>query len=164
MEVYIIWLFVWSKTLDTTRLYPFIYFIALAGLYFTTWFVTKLTYAYNWQYAYISIIVLVLFCIVLFNTNVESPTYIIPFVAVATWFLGIEKNYFTIFLFVFCFILTSFSPSDLFPKYINQNFVRPYALKALPCFFIWLDLTYRLLRHNFDNYNPSYLIYKYDSK
>lgn len=106
----------------------------------------------------------VLFCIVLFNTNVESPTYIIPFVAVATWFLGIEKNYFTIFLFVFCIILTSFSPSDLFPKYINQNFVRPYALKALPCFFIWLDLTYRLLRHNFDNYNPSYLIYKYDSK
>lgn len=72
MEVYIIWLFVWSKTLDTTRLYPFIYFIALAGLYFTTWYVTKLTYDYNWQYAYISIIVMVLFCIVLTLIFVEN--------------------------------------------------------------------------------------------
>jgi Glycosyltransferase family 87 len=106
----------------------------------------------------------VLFCIVLFNTNVESPTYIIPFVAVATWFLGVEKNNYTRFLFVFCMILTSFSPSDLFPRYINLHYVRPYALKALPVFLIWLDLTYRLLKHNFDNYNPNYLMYKYDSK
>ena len=106
----------------------------------------------------------VLFCIVLFNTNVESPTYIIPFVAVGIWFISIDKNYYTISLFVFCIILTSLSPSDLFPKIINQTYVRPYALKALPCFLIWSDLTYRLLKHNFDYYNPSFLIYKYDSK
>jgi hypothetical protein len=106
----------------------------------------------------------VLFCIVLFNTNVESPTYIIAFVAVAMWFLGIEKSYFNIFLFIFCLILTSFSPSDLFPRHINQTIVRPYALKALPCFLIWLDLTYRLLKHNFDNYNSNCLIYKYESE
>jgi hypothetical protein len=86
-----------------------------------------------------------LLCIVLFNTNVESPTYVIAFTGVAIWFTMVKKNYYTIALFVFAFILTSLSPSDLFPRFLNEQYVRPYALKALPCIFIWMDVAFRLL-------------------
>lgn len=87
----------------------------------------------------------VLLCLVLFNTNVESPTYIIGFLGVAIWFIAVEKSPYTYFLLIFAIVLTSFSPSDLFPKFIRQQYVIPYALKAVPCIFIWLDITYRLL-------------------
>jgi hypothetical protein len=87
----------------------------------------------------------VLLCLVLFNTNVESPTYIIGFLGVALWFTQVEKSGYTLFLLIFAIILTSLSPSDLFPKFVRQQYVIPYALKALPCILIWFDLTYRLL-------------------
>ncbi|MEG2849443.1 MAG: hypothetical protein RR880_04335, partial [Bacteroidales bacterium] len=47
-------------------------------------------------------------------------------------------------LMIFAFILTSMSPSDLFPRYLKIHYVYPYALKALPCVLIWLKLTYEL--------------------
>jgi hypothetical protein len=87
----------------------------------------------------------VLLCLVLFNTNVESPTYIIGFLGVAIWFITVEKSGYTYFLLIFALILTSFSPSDLFPKFVRQQYVIPYALKAVPCIVIWFDVAYRLL-------------------
>ena len=92
----------------------------------------------------------VLLCLVLFNTNVESPTYIIGFAGVAIWFTIVEKSGYTYFLLVFAIILTSFSPSDLFPKFIRQQYVIPYALKAVPCILIWFDIAYRLLFIKFE--------------
>lgn len=65
VEVYIIWMFVWSKTGDSSRMYPFVYLTALGGLYFITWLTTKLAYTYNWRLAYHCIIALVLLCIAL---------------------------------------------------------------------------------------------------
>jgi DHA2 family multidrug resistance protein len=65
MEIYIIWLVVWSKKLDTTRFYPFVYGTALGGIYFITWFTARLANAYNWRYAYLSIIVMILVCLLL---------------------------------------------------------------------------------------------------
>lgn len=98
-----------------------------------------------------------LFCIVLFNTNVESPTFIIGFFAVAIWFVHVEKNYWTIGLFVFAMILTSLSPSDLFPRFIRDQYVIPYKLKVLPCILIWLDMTYRMFteRNTLSSQNQS---------
>lgn len=87
----------------------------------------------------------VLLCLVLFNTNVESPTYIIGFMGVAIWFTFVEKTSYTYFLLIFAIVLTSFSPSDLFPKFIREQYVIPYALKAVPCILIWFDITFRLL-------------------
>jgi hypothetical protein len=95
----------------------------------------------------------VLLCLVLFNTNVESPTYIIGFVGLAIWFTIVEKSGYTYFLLIFAIILTSFSPSDLFPKVIRQQYVIPYALKALPCILIWFDIAYRLLFVKFQEKN-----------
>jgi DHA2 family multidrug resistance protein len=64
MEVFLIWMLIWSKKLDTSRMYPFLYFNALAGATFVTWLTTIMAYDYNWRFAYLWIIAVVLLCIV----------------------------------------------------------------------------------------------------
>ena len=97
----------------------------------------------------------VLIFTVIFSTGSESPTYIIAFVGVAIWFVIQPKpiNRFYIFLFIFAIILTSLSPSDLIPKFLRENYIRPYALKALPCVLIWIAIIYEMLTKKFNNYN-----------
>lgn len=88
----------------------------------------------------------VLIFTVIFSSGSESPTYIIAFAGVAIWFvIQEEKTKWTWFLFIFAMILTSFSPSDLIPKFLRETYVKPYALKALPCIIIWFQITYELL-------------------
>ena len=83
---------------------------------------------------------------VIFSNSSESPTYIIAFCGVAIWYVIQErpKNFGVIALFVFALLLTSFSPSDLFPKFVRETYVKPYSLKALPCILIWLVIVYQL--------------------
>jgi len=97
----------------------------------------------------------VLIFTVIFSSGSESPTYIIAFVGVAIWFVIQPKpiSNFYIALLIFALILTSLSPSDLIPKYLKDNFIRPYALKALPCVLIWFAIVYEMLRNKFKNYN-----------
>ena len=107
------------------------------------------------QYKHLSfrlmILVSTLLFTVLFSSGSESPTYIIAFAGVAIWFILQEKpvNNTHITLLVFALILTSLSPSDLFPKYIRDHYVKQYALKALPCFLIWLVTIYQMMRTDF---------------
>ena len=63
--VYLEWSMIWSKNLDAARVYPFFYFIAIAGLNFMTWLTAYLTYLYSWRYAYIVVFILIILCIVL---------------------------------------------------------------------------------------------------
>lgn len=88
---------------------------------------------------------------VIFSTSSESPTYIIAFAGVGIWFMNLERpvTRFEIALLVFALIITSLSPSDLFPKYINKTYIKPYALKALPCFLIWLKIVYETASRDF---------------
>lgn len=91
---------------------------------------------------------------VIFSTSSESPTYIIAFTGVAIWFIAQKRPFKTwhIVLFVFAMLLTSFSPSDLFPKFIRNEFIKPYSLKALPCVLIWLTVSFQLLTQDFKNW------------
>lgn len=91
----------------------------------------------------------VLIFTVIFSTGAESPTYIIAFTGVGIWFL-IKENHtkWDWFLFILAVLLTSLSPTDIIPKYIRLNFIRPYALKALPCFLIWLQIVFELVTLN----------------
>jgi hypothetical protein len=110
------------------------------------------------QYAFegfrLMILASVLLFVVLFSTGSESPTYIIAFVGVALWFIIHQEPYtkMDILLLVFALFLTSFSPSDLFPKYIRVHYVIPYALKALPCAIIWIKLSIELCAVDFSSY------------
>lgn len=88
---------------------------------------------------------------VIFSNSSESPTYIIAFMGVAIWFVIQPKplSPLIIVLFVFAFLLTSLSPSDLFPKFVRDLYIKPYSLKALPCLLIWIYISYQLLTENF---------------
>jgi len=107
------------------------------------------------QYQYIGyrlmLLASVLIFTVIFSSGSESPTYIIAFAGVAIWFVvqpSPKKNW-MIALFVFAIILTTLSPSDLFPKYIRIHYVWKYSLKALPCVLIWFAIIYQLLTVDF---------------
>lgn len=89
--------------------------------------------------------------IVLFSSGSESPTYIIAVAGVMIWFIiQKEKTPLIIGLVIFVMILTCFSFSDLFPKYIKENYVIKYSLKALPCCFVWFRVIYELLTKDFE--------------
>jgi hypothetical protein len=89
--------------------------------------------------------------VIIFSSSSESPTYIIAFAGVGIWFMNLERpvTVFEISLFAFALILTSLSPSDLFPKYIRVHYVLPYKLKALPCVLIWLKIIYETMTRKF---------------
>lgn len=89
--------------------------------------------------------------ICLFSTGTESSGYIIALVGVVIWYACVpwERNRWDIALMVLVFVLTSMSPSDLFPKYIRVNFVQPYSLKALPVVIVWVRLIYEMLTRDY---------------
>lgn len=83
---------------------------------------------------------------VLFSSGSESPTYIIAVAGVMLWYIiRKEKSAQATGLVVFVLILTSFGMSDLFPVVIKRDYIVKYALKALPCILVWLQITYELL-------------------
>ncbi|MBK9042757.1 MAG: DUF2029 domain-containing protein [Saprospiraceae bacterium] len=93
----------------------------------------------------------ILIWIVIFNHKAESPTFIIAMAGVALWFVRSEKNTLNIILFVLAFILTSLSPTDLFPEYLRDEFVHPYSLKAFPCVLIWCKIIYDMMALKSEN-------------
>ncbi|MCZ4221674.1 glycosyltransferase family 87 protein [Pedobacter rhodius] len=90
---------------------------------------------------------------VIFSSSSESPTYVIAFAGIAIWYVTQPnpKNIWVILLFIFAFILTSLSPTDIFPS-VAKEFIRLYSLKALPCIIIWLTLIYQMMKEDFDSY------------
>ena len=97
----------------------------------------------------LSYLALALIGVVIFSSSAESPTYIIAVSGVGIWYILQQESWPVILLLITTFLLTSFSATDFFPLFIKMNYVRPYALKALPCFLVWLVLVYQLLRKDF---------------
>ena len=93
----------------------------------------------------------VLLFVVLFSTGSESSTYIIPFAGIALWYTTSpwKRSGWDVALLVLAFVLSSLSPSDLFPRSLREAYVLPYALKALPPTLIWLRLSYELLTRDY---------------
>ena len=88
--------------------------------------------------------------IVLFSSGSESPTFIIAVAGVMIWFImQKERSAYKIGLLIFVLILTCFSFSDLFPKFIKDNYIMKYSLKALPCCIVWFQVIYELLTKDF---------------
>ena len=101
----------------------------------------------------------VLLFVVLFSTGSESSTYIIPFAGIALWYVTSpwKRTGWDVALMVFAFVLSSLSPSDLFPRSLREAYVLPYALKALPPTLIWLRLSYELLTRDYAPSEKSYI-------
>jgi hypothetical protein len=107
------------------------------------------------QYKYVAfrqtLLASVLMFVVLFSTGSESSGYIIPFVGVVIWYTAApwKRTGWDVALLVFVFVLSSLSPSDLFPAYLRKEWVQTYALKALPVTLVWLKLSYEMLTKNY---------------
>lgn len=95
-----------------------------------------------YQLLYVSVL---LISVVIFSSSAESATYVIAMAGVGIWFVTDEKNAWTIGLLILAIVFTSLSTTDLFPKAIKKGIIHKYAIKALPCFLIWLHIMYRLL-------------------
>ena len=89
----------------------------------------------------------VLMFTVLFSTGSENSTYIIAVVGVAIWFTAVpwQRSKWDIALMVYVFIFCTMAHSDLVPKYVREEWIRPYALKALPVVLVWIKLCYEMM-------------------
>lgn len=98
-----------------------------------------------------TILASVMMFVVLFSTGSESSGYIIALVGVVVWYTCVpwRRTGWDVALMVFAFVLTSLSPSDLFPAYLRKEWVQPYALKALPVTLVWLKLCYEICTKNY---------------
>lgn len=83
---------------------------------------------------------------IIFNHKAESPTYIIALSGVGIWYFTQARNTSHLILLLSALALTSLSSTDLFPRYLRQHFISPYAIKALPCVLIWLKIQYDLYK------------------
>ena len=99
----------------------------------------------------------ILIWVVIFNHKAESPTFIIAISGVALWFTTTEKSKINIILFVISFIFVSLSPTDIFPAYIRNEWVKPYTLKAVPCILIWFKIVFDMLKLHEDKISNDYV-------
>ncbi len=91
----------------------------------------------------------VLITTVIYTTSAESPTYIIAFPAVCIWYVLQQHTKIVNAVFIYALILTSFSYSDLFTPWLRENIIRPYALKAMPCFILWIIISWQIFSKQF---------------
>lgn len=107
-----------------------------------------------------TILASVLIFLILFTTSSESSGYIIAMTGVAIWYSASpwKRSKWDVALMVFAFIITSMSPSDIFPKVVWRELIKPYSLKALPVALIWLKLTYEVYTQNYENSNPAHTL------
>jgi len=83
--------------------------------------------------------------VVIFNIKAESPTFIIAMAGISLWFITSPKSTLNIILFVSAFFLVSITPTDIFPRFIREEFIKPYDLKVFPCILIWLKIIYDMM-------------------
>jgi Glycosyltransferase family 87 len=86
------------------------------------------------------ILAFVLLYIMLASTGTESPTLVMAFPAVGIWFVLGEKTKARWAMLILTLLISSFSPTDLFPAYIRNEFINPLALMILPLFAVWIWL------------------------
>ncbi len=87
----------------------------------------------------------VLVWIVIFNHKAESPTFIIAMSGVSIWFFSSKTSWLNVSLFILSIILTTLSPTDIFPSFLRKGFIEPYVLKVVPCILIWGKIIYDML-------------------
>jgi hypothetical protein len=83
--------------------------------------------------------------VVIFNHKAEPATFVIAMAGVALWFINSEKSWVNIILFITVLFFTSIAQTDIFPKEIRDDYLRPYRLKAVPCILVWFKIIYDLL-------------------
>jgi hypothetical protein len=90
----------------------------------------------------------ILIWVVIFNHKAESPAFIIAVSGIAIWFSQSNKKLNTMLL-IIAFLFTILSPTDIYPKFIREQFFLPYSIKVVPCIIIWVKILFELLTTDF---------------
>ena len=90
-------------------------------------------------------LVSILLWTVIFNHKAESPTFIIAFAGISIWFFASNQSRINMILFVLAFVFTTLSPTDLFPRFLRNDYVEPFQLKVLPCILVWIKVLYDMM-------------------
>ncbi len=95
----------------------------------------------------------VLMFVNIFSTGSENSSYIISMLGVGIWYVAVpwKRSRTDLGLMIFCFFLTSLSPTDLFPEYLRTHWIRPFALKSIPVVLIWLKLVWEMCTREYNN-------------
>jgi hypothetical protein len=91
----------------------------------------------EFRYLYLAAL---LIWMVIFNHKAESPTFVIAFTGLLIWYFNTPRTLFSTVVLICSFLLTSLSPTDLFPVFLREQAVKPYVLKAVPCIFVFAIL------------------------
>jgi hypothetical protein len=79
---------------------------------------------------------------VIFNHKAESPTFIIALAGILLAYINGPRSGWDRFLLMACWILSSWSPTDIFPSTLRKVWIEPYQLKVFPCIMYWLRVVW----------------------
>jgi hypothetical protein len=79
---------------------------------------------------------------VIFNHKAESPTFIIALAGVLLAYKYGSRSGWDRLLLIACWVLSSWSPTDIFPSSLRKEWVEPYQLKVFPCMVYWLRIVW----------------------
>lgn len=79
---------------------------------------------------------------VIFNHKAESPTFIIALSGILLAYLHGPRTRWDRVLLIACWILSSWSPTDLFPSTLRKEWVEPFQLKVFPYILYWLRVVW----------------------
>ncbi len=86
----------------------------------------------------------VLMWMIIFNHLAEPPTFVIAMIGAALWYFCQPRTPLRTALAVATYFFVSFAYSDLVPRTLRTQLVRPYMLKVVPIIAVWLVLTAEL--------------------
>ena len=93
----------------------------------------------------LQVLCLILWWVLVFNHKSESPTFVIAMAGVGIWFVQAKRTRLNLGMMWFALVLTSLVTTDLCPRWVREQFVNPYALKALPIVVLWAVVMWRTL-------------------
>ncbi|MBY0434952.1 MAG: DUF2029 domain-containing protein [Cyclobacteriaceae bacterium] len=100
---------------------------------------------YAWYDFRITWLSSVLIWVVIFNHKAESPTFIIAATGAAMWYFIKPRTALDLVLIVLLFVFTTLSPTDIFPRFIQENYFDPYNAKVVPCIILWIRILIEIL-------------------
>ena len=105
------------------------------------------------------VLVQMLFMVILISTGTENSSYVIAYIGIPLWYASVpwHRTKWDMALLIFAFAFGSLSPTDLYPRALKTEIIRPYALRALPVVLIWIKLTWEMLRRDYKD-NPKFVI------
>jgi hypothetical protein len=87
----------------------------------------------------------VLVFVVIFNHQVESPSFVIAVAGIAIWFVTSERTKLDVALIALTLLVVSLSSTELVPHAWQRDFFVRYRLKTIPCLLVWLVMQAELL-------------------